>query len=106
MPVSGWVVVCSPSGLARVEDTLRTDPRVLVGTPQGAHLPVAYESDELDPWQSQREEWLAIEGVLDVALVSLDFRDMELHGLDAGPLMRRKSGRRNQGDDAHKGGAR
>lgn len=75
-------------------DELGRDPRVLVGTPQGAHLPIAWETDELDPEQQQRDRWLAIDGVLDVFLVTLDFRDTDPRGLDATPLMRRGRTRR------------
>lgn len=90
MPVAGLVLSLSEDVDLRrgALAALLSEPRVTVGDPAGALLPIVTETDDIP---TQDALWAEIEntpGVTAVALVSLDFEDVETFDVPASRLRR------------------
>ena len=78
MPVSALVVTLSPipGESEQALQTLREDPRLTLGERQGTRLPVVVETQTTrESTRLVREELLAIEGIVFVDVVMVDFSD-------------------------------
>lgn len=90
MPVAGLVLsLADDADLRRgALAALLSEPRITLGEPQGATLPIVTEADDIP---TQDALWAEIEntpGVTAVALVCLDFEDVEAFDVPARRLRR------------------
>lgn len=93
MPVSALVVTldAEPDNRQKAFDALMARDWLTLGeTIEDAHLPVVLESDTLSQGEERFREILALEGVVHVDVVMVDFQDVE----EFEEMPRRKKNRR------------
>lgn len=88
MPTSGLILTLDeePSQRARVIEWLERDPRISCGQLQGAHLPVAAQTDTLEAGIALvRDELPTQPGISFVHVVCVDFEDADYNQEPAQP---------------------
>lgn len=105
MPISALVITLDPDPerRARALDSLHRDPRLTLGEMTAGRLPVVAETETLAGGDRLvSDELSAVEGVVLVDVVLVDFSDVD----DFGEGPSRVRGRRQNGDAVVKGAPR